>query len=242
MPACGRGLLSQAFARQLFGNENPIGRRVAWTGEVLKFTPFSGNWRTVVGVVGNTRDDGLDKDFPLTMYMPFAQELSLGGGFVIRADSNVAGLVNSVTRIVRREAPTVLVIDPVFGGAVHLDWVERLARLAPSTQVVVLTSSPYRGLVSDAIGAGARGFLLKETSAAVLAEAIRTVNAGGTFVAPDISSRLVEGFPVHLSFSLTGREISQPLMGFRKLVLRLPPLTAADRNLMVKPLGHPRQQ
>src|SRR6185503_18310438 len=35
-------ILSQSFARQLFGKENPIGRRIAPTGAVLKVTPFTG--------------------------------------------------------------------------------------------------------------------------------------------------------------------------------------------------------
>jgi putative ABC transport system permease protein len=38
--------------------------------------------------------------------MPFAQFLAIGGGLVIRADSNVAALASAATRIVRRIAPT----------------------------------------------------------------------------------------------------------------------------------------
>ena len=41
------------------------------------------------------------------MFMPFAQELAIGGGLVIRADSNVSALTAAATRIVRRIAPTV---------------------------------------------------------------------------------------------------------------------------------------
>jgi ABC-type antimicrobial peptide transport system permease subunit len=43
------------------------------------------------------------------MFMPFAQELALGGGLVIRADSNVAALTVAATRIVRRVAPAALI-------------------------------------------------------------------------------------------------------------------------------------
>ena len=39
------------------------------------------------------------------MFMPFAQELAMGGVVVIRADSNVAELAAAATRIVRRIAP-----------------------------------------------------------------------------------------------------------------------------------------
>jgi len=53
-------ILNKTLADKLFPNLDPIGRRVAWTGDVLKFIGVSGDWRTVVGVVGDTKDGGLD--------------------------------------------------------------------------------------------------------------------------------------------------------------------------------------
>jgi len=100
-------ILNQVLANKLFPGEDPLGRRVAWTGDVLRFSPFSPEWRTVVGVVGSTRDGGLDVEPPPAMFMPFAQELAMGGGLVIRADSNVAALATAAVRIARRIAPTV---------------------------------------------------------------------------------------------------------------------------------------
>lgn len=91
-----------------------------------------------------------------------------------------------VLEALRQHAPSALVIDPVYGGAVHLDWVQRLARLAPSTQVVVLTSSPYRTLLSDAIVAGARGFLLKSSRREAIATGVRACAAGESVVAPEL--------------------------------------------------------
>ena len=70
----------------------------------LKFTPFSGDWRTVVGVVGNTRDGGLDAEPRPVVFMPFAQELAIIGGLVIRAEQ-ASGLAPPATRIVHRIAP-----------------------------------------------------------------------------------------------------------------------------------------
>ena len=99
-------VINKTLADRLFPNEDPIGRRIAWTGDVLRFTPISGDWRTVVGVVGNTQDGGLDAEPRAAVFMPFAQEMAIGGGFVIRADSNVAALASAATRIVRRVAPT----------------------------------------------------------------------------------------------------------------------------------------
>ena len=99
-------VVNQTFVDKVFPGEDPIGKRIAWTGDVLRFTPISREWRTIVGVAGNTQDGGLDAEPRLVVFMPFAQELAMGGGLVIRADSNAAALAPTVTRIVRRIAPT----------------------------------------------------------------------------------------------------------------------------------------
>jgi putative ABC transport system permease protein len=98
-------IINQTLADKFFRGEDPIGKRVAWTGEVLKFSPISPEWRTIVGVVGNTQDGGLDAAPRAVMFMPFVQELAMGGVLVIRTDSNAAALASAATRIVRRIAP-----------------------------------------------------------------------------------------------------------------------------------------
>ena len=99
-------IINQTLAAKFFSGGDPVGKRIAWTGDVLRFTPISGDWRTIVGVVGNTQDGGLDAAPRAVVFMPFAQMLAIGGGLVIRADSNAAALAAAATRIVRRIAPT----------------------------------------------------------------------------------------------------------------------------------------
>jgi putative ABC transport system permease protein len=103
-------IVNQTFADQFFPGEDPVGKRIAWTGELLKLSPISGDWRTIVGVTGNTRDGGLDAEPRATVFMPFTQMLSIGGALVIRADSNAPGLVAAVTRLVHRIAPTAPIV------------------------------------------------------------------------------------------------------------------------------------
>jgi predicted permease len=98
-------ILNQTLADKLFPGEDPIGKRIAWTGDVLRFTPFSDEWRTVVGVVGNTQDGGLDAAPGSVVFMPFTQVPAFGGGLVIRTESDASALVPAVTRIIRRIAP-----------------------------------------------------------------------------------------------------------------------------------------
>jgi len=102
-------VLSESFAKQLFGEHDPIGRRVAWTGELLKFTPFAGDWRTVVGVVGDTRDTGLESDPTPTMFLPFAQEFVIAGALVVRTKSDPALLQPAIIGAVREVSPRQLI-------------------------------------------------------------------------------------------------------------------------------------
>jgi len=102
-------ILNQSFAKKMFGDQDPIGRRIAWTGEVLKFVPISGDWRTVVGVVGDTRDGGLDNDATATMYQPFAQEMPFFGALLVRTRGNPSTLHATAVRAIRELYPKQIV-------------------------------------------------------------------------------------------------------------------------------------
>jgi predicted permease len=102
-------VLNKSFAQQLFGDQDPIGRRVAWTGELLKFTPFTGDWRTVVGVVGDTRDGGLESGPTPMIFHPFAQEFIVAGALVVRTKSDPALLQPAITSAVREISPRQLI-------------------------------------------------------------------------------------------------------------------------------------
>jgi putative ABC transport system permease protein len=111
-------ILNKTLADQFFPNQDPIGQRVAWTGEVLKFIGVSGDWRTVVGVVGNTKDGGLDATPIPATFIPFAQGDFPSGGYVIRTTMNPASLAAAATHIVRQAAPDqpiekVLTVDQI---------------------------------------------------------------------------------------------------------------------------------
>lgn len=99
-------IINQILAERLFRDEDPIGRQIAFTGEMLRFAPISGDWRTVVGVVGDTRDAGLDADPTPAVYLPFDQAIAIAGSFAIRTEGDAASLIPAATRIVRRLAST----------------------------------------------------------------------------------------------------------------------------------------
>jgi predicted permease len=99
-------VINTTLAKKLFAGRNPIGQRVAWTGDVLPFIGVGGDWRTIVGVVGDTKDGGLDAEPRPVVFHPFTQQPAWGGGFVIRATADPSTLIPIVTRVVRSIVPT----------------------------------------------------------------------------------------------------------------------------------------
>ena len=111
-------ILNKTLAETLFPNEDPLGKRVAWTGDVLKFIGVPGDWRTVVGVVGDTKDDGLDGAMRPVVFQPFDQVAFFGGGLVIRAQQNAIAMGPGAMRQARAVMPTtpinnVLTVDQI---------------------------------------------------------------------------------------------------------------------------------
>ena len=81
-------LVNETFARSYIGDEDPIGKRVK---------ALDGDFHEIVGVVGDARQWGLDRQASAEIYFSFAQ-LSLGGEatIVVRADGDPAALSASV--------------------------------------------------------------------------------------------------------------------------------------------------
>ena len=85
--------------------------------------------------------------------------------------------------------------------------------LADPIPVVVITTFDLDEYVYEALRAGARGFLLKDAGAVLLAEAVRAASRGDALIDPNVTVRLIEAFagatpepPTPPSAPLTDRE------------------------------------
>ncbi|OKI08077.1 DNA-binding response regulator [Streptomyces sp. CB02923] len=90
--------------------------------------------------------------------------------------------------------PDVVLMDirmPVLDG---LEATHRITRSSPHVKIVMLTTFDEDEYVYEALRVGANGFLLKDSSAQQLAEAVRTVAMGGALLAPTVTKRLIEEF------------------------------------------------
>ena len=108
----------------------------------------------------------------------------------LEPDIEVVAEVSTGTAILPRALetrPDVALLDIELPGRSGLDAAADLARALPGCAVVVVTTFARPGYVQRAMAAGARGFLVKDSPAEELAEAVRRVAGGGTVVDPALA-------------------------------------------------------
>ncbi|HLU71438.1 MAG TPA: response regulator transcription factor [Nonomuraea sp.] len=76
----------------------------------------------------------------------------------------------------------------------RLSGIEAARRVSGAVKVLVLTTFDLDEYVYEALRAGASGFLLKDASAAELAQAVRVVAAGDALLSPGVTRRLISEF------------------------------------------------
>jgi len=96
--------------------------------------------------------------------------------------------------------PDVAVLDigmPLLNGIEATRQIVR--RGAPSVRVVILSMHSDQAYVTQAVHAGARGYVLKDSAGEELIEAIATVAAGGTFFSPAVAQVVFDDYVRGLS-------------------------------------------
>ena len=86
--------------------------------------------------------------------------------------------------------PIVCIADVRMPKLDGLELAREIVKVAPQTAVLLYSGVSDKGLVSDAIDAGARGFALKDAPLDDLARAIDTVASGGLYVDPVLAAAL----------------------------------------------------
>lgn len=118
----------------------------------------------------------------------------------------------AVLSAIERLRPSVVIVDVRLPGMDGISAVKKIAERAPDVKTVVFSAYGDKRLLSDAIAAGARGYVMKGSPPEDLIRAIRTVDRGNAFVDPSLSpSLLMAQGVVDAPLSEREREILQLL-------------------------------
>jgi DNA-binding NarL/FixJ family response regulator len=101
--------------------------------------------------------------------------------------------------VIERQAPDVAIVDLNLPRMSGQNAIRQIASIAPRTQVLVLTISVSEADVTDAVLAGACGYLLKDASVGDIASGVRAAAVGESMVSPRMARTLLDQLREHES-------------------------------------------
>jgi DNA-binding NarL/FixJ family response regulator len=170
---------------------------------------------------------------------------------LLEPDFDVVGAVTDGRALLEaapKLRPDVVVLDiamPLLNG---LDAARQLKRLMPAVKVIFLTVNEDPDLAAEAFRAGGSAFLLKNSAASELLQAIQDVVQGRSYVTPLATRDMVDNLlrrpeSAKGELSLRQREVLQLLAEGRTMkeiasILKITPRTVAfHKYSMMKELG-----
>jgi DNA-binding NarL/FixJ family response regulator len=128
-------------------------------------------------------------------------ELLESGGFEVVAQ---AGDGEEALAKIKSMTPAIAVIALVMP---QLSGIEVARIVGDQTAIVLFTRHGDQALLTEAIDAGVRAYVLKEASPASLLRAVETVAAGGTYIDPGLADTVVQAAAKLAALTKREREV-----------------------------------
>jgi len=116
---------------------------------------------------------------------------------VERAGHEVVGEASDgseALRLTRTLKPDVAILDLSIPSPSGLDATREIRRIAPETKVILLTMQTDKSDVLRALGAGAKGYILKSQAAEDLIPAIHEASRGETYLSAGLATSVVSAY------------------------------------------------
>lgn len=126
-------------------------------------------------------------------------------------DIEVAGEAANGGEAVERAAelqPDVVLMDVGMPGLSCFDATRQIRRAHPETRILILTMYDDEDYLLEGLEVGASGYVLKDSPARELTDAIREVARGGSHLSPRMLSRVVNDYRNHVQTNVPMRRSS----------------------------------
>ncbi len=97
-------------------------------------------------------------------------------------------------RQVARLCPDVVVLDIAMPELNGIEAAREIAQVSPATQVIILSMHSTTEHIFQALQAGARGYLLKESAGIEVVNAVRAVHTGQRYLSQKISDTMIDDY------------------------------------------------
>jgi putative ABC transport system permease protein len=200
-------LINRTLANTVFAGSDPVGRRIR-----IINPEYSGDWRTIVGVVGDVQFRRLDPDMDPTIYTPFSQTPFTWAYVMVRTTGDPSALTRSIKGIVRSVDPNLVAaavrpMTEVVSGTVAEPRLSMLLVSGFALLALILASVGIYGVIAYsvsqrthelglrmALGAGRAGVLAMIIREGVVMAAIGIVaGLGAAALATRLMSDLLVG-------------------------------------------------
>lgn len=146
------------------------------------------------------------------------QICEIKGGFQVVGEADNG---RDAVRLAGELEPDVILMDINMPELNGIEATTQIMQIEPGACIIVLTMYRQNHFVFDAIKAGARGYLLKNTDAQDLVSAVRKVHQGEALIDPHLAAKLLDEFrrlSLHASETPKLEQLTEGEMAVLRLV------------------------
>jgi len=139
------------------------------------------------------------------------------------ADMQVVGKASDGLEAVRQIAdiqPDAVVMDIAMPSLNGIEATRRVVEETPQSAVLILSMHATSEHIFQALHAGAKGYVLKESAGRELVEAVRAVVSGKRYITPKIQEMIMEDY-VHRREPPSGKSPLERLSGREREILQM---------------------
>jgi len=127
---------------------------------------------------------------------------SVGGHEVVSTYDNC----EDALRLLEHDRPDIILMDLELPGMNGIEGTQKVKKILPKTDIIVITVHANSELVFQALCAGACGYITKNAGHTKLLDAISEVRNGGAPMSSNIARMVVQSFQRNTDSPLTPRE------------------------------------